>query len=163
MISDWISRVMTRDLTALGAQIEAYPDERDIWKLVEGIENSAGTLALHIAGNIQAYIGAQFGGTGYVRDREAEFTTRDLPRAELLEIVERAGSALRAGFAAIDDRVLDEDYPLDLGGVTLSTGQALLHLAGHLAYHVGQVDYHRRIITGAGSLAGMQSTGRLVD
>ncbi len=163
MISDWIHRVMTRDLTALGAQIGAYPDEGDIWKLVEGIENSAGTLALHIAGNIEHYIGAQFGGTGYVRDREAEFMTRDLPRAELLEIIERAGSALQTGFAAIDDGVLDEEYPLDLGGVTLSTGQTLLHLAGHLAYHVGQVDYHRRIITGAGSLAGMQSTAKLVD
>jgi hypothetical protein len=163
MKADWIRRVITRDLTALGEQLEAYGDERDIWKLVPGIENSAGTLALHIAGNIQHYIGAQFGGTGYVRDRDAEFETRDVPRAELLKVVESAGSALQAGFAVIDDGFLDEEYPLDLGGVTLSTGQTLLHLAGHLAYHVGQVDYHRRIVTGASAVAGMQSTGKLAD
>jgi uncharacterized damage-inducible protein DinB len=154
---------MVRDVKALGAQIEAYPDERDIWKLVPGIENSAGTLALHLAGNIKHYIGAQFGGTGYVRDRDAEFATRDVPRAQLLEIVERAGSALQAGFAAIDDGLLDEEYPLALGAATLSTGQTLTHLAGHLAYHLGQIDYHRRIIAGGGSVAGMQSAARLVD
>jgi uncharacterized damage-inducible protein DinB len=154
---------MVRDVKALGAQIEAYPDERDIWKLVPGIENSAGTLALHLAGNIEHYIGVQFGGTGYVRDREAEFATRDVSRAQLLEIVERAGSALQAGFAAIDDGLLDEEYPLALGAATLSTGQTLTHLAGHLAYHLGQIDYHRRIIAGGGSVAGMQSAARLVD
>jgi hypothetical protein len=163
MTTDWIRRVMARDLTALGAQIEAYADERDIWKLVPGIENSAGTLALHLAGNIQHYIGAQFGGTGYVRDRDAEFTTRGVPQAELLELVEGAGAALQAGFDAIDDGALDETYPLDLGGVTPSTGQTLLHLAAHLAYHLGQIDYHRRIVTGASSVAGMQTTRRLVD
>ncbi|UCC82754.1 MAG: DUF1572 family protein [Gemmatimonadota bacterium] len=163
MITDWIRRVMARDLGALGAQIEAYADERDIWKLVPGIENSAGTLALHLAGNIQHYIGAQLGGTGYVRDRDAEFTTRDVPRAELLELVEGASAALQAGFVAIDEGALDDEYPIDLGGVTLSTGQTLLHLAAHLAFHLGQVDYHRRIVTGAGAIAGMQSTGRLVD
>ncbi|NIN72988.1 MAG: DUF1572 domain-containing protein [Gemmatimonadetes bacterium] len=163
MMTDWIRRVMTRDLTALGTQIEAYANEGDIWRLVPGIGNSAGTLALHIAGNIQHYIGAQFGGTGYVRDRDAEFTTRGVPRAQLLELVARADSALQVGFDAIDDGVLDDTYPLDLGGVTLSTGQTLLHLAAHLAYHVGQVDYHRRIVTGAGAVAGMQSTSKLVD
>jgi uncharacterized damage-inducible protein DinB len=162
-MTDWIRRVMTRDLTALGAQIEGYAEERDIWKLVPGIENSAGTLALHLAGNIQHYIGAQLGGTGYVRDREAEFTTRGVPRAELLDVIERASAALQVGFDAIDEGALDDEYPLDLGGVTLSTGQTLLHLAAHLAYHLGQVDYHRRTVTGAGAVAGMQSTGRLVD
>jgi uncharacterized damage-inducible protein DinB len=163
MKTDWIRRVMTRDLEALSAQIEAYADERDIWKLVPGIENSAGTLALHIAGNIEHYIGAQFGGTGYVRDRDAEFTRRAVPRSELLENMDLAGAALQVGFDAIDDGALDEEYPLDMGGVTLSTGQTLLHLAAHLAYHLGQVDYHRRSVTGAGAIAGMQSTGRLAD
>lgn len=162
-MSDWIRRVMTRDLEALGAQIEAYADEHDIWKLVPGIENSAGTLALHIAGNIEHFIGAQFGDTGYQRDREAEFTTRDLPRSELLEIVGRAVAALQAGLAALDADALEEEYPLALGGASLSTGQALLHLVAHLAYHTGQVDYHRRMITGAGAVAGMQSPAKLAD
>src|SRR3989442_6853389 len=84
MLTTWIAAILRRDLGALRREIEAYADERDIWRVAPGISNCAGTLALHLAGNIQCFVGAVLAGTGYVRDRDAEFARRDVPRGELL-------------------------------------------------------------------------------
>lgn len=163
MVLDWLGRIVLRDLGAIAAQVEAYPDEDDIWKLVPGISNSAGTFALHLAGNLQAYFGAQLGDTGYVRDRDAEFATRDVPRQELLRQLHDAQDAVRTTLAKIRDEDLDAEYPIEVGGVRLRTGLFLLHLATHLSYHLGQMDYHRRFVTGEGSLPGMQSIPALIS
>ncbi len=163
MFSDWLARVMMRDLEAVCVQLEAYPDERDIWKLVPGVTNSAGTLVLHLAGNLQHYVGTRLGESGYVRDRDAEFDTRNLPRAELLQILEDARLAVQATFQRTPSPSLEIEYPERVGGVKLATGQFLVHLAGHLAYHLGQLDYHRRVVTGGDSLAGMQSITALAS
>lgn len=162
MYADWTARVMMRDLESLTDQLNDYQDEADIWQLVPGVANSAGTLALHLAGNIQYYIGALLGGTGYVRDRKAEFATRDVSRAELLEQIDAARAALRQTVSRIDTGTLDSAYAIEVAGTSLSTGQFLLHLAAHLAYHLGQVDYHRRFVTGSGPVGGMQSIPALV-
>jgi len=129
MLTTWIAAILRRDLGALRREIEAYADERDIWRVAPGISNCAGTLALHLAGNIQFFVGAVLGGTGYVRDRDAEFARRDVPRAELLREIDAALAAVERGFA-------------------VTTGDFLLHLVDHLTYHLGQVDYHRRLLTG---------------
>ena len=76
--SDWIAGILARDLRALRREIESFGDESDVWRVPPGISNSAGTLALHLAGNIQYYIGTVLGGTGYLRDRDAEFALRDV-------------------------------------------------------------------------------------
>ncbi len=157
MVSDWLDRVIVRDLESLCRQLEAYPNERDIWRLVPGVENSAGTLALHLAGNLQHYVGARLGGSGYVRDREAEFSRRDLPREEVLQALEDARSAVSRALQGVTEAVLESEYPDEVGGVRLTTGQFLTHLAAHLAYHLGQVDYHRRLVSEGPSLAGMVS------
>jgi len=162
MFSDWNARVMIRDISSVRDQINAYTDEADIWRLPPGIANSAGTLALHLAGNIQHYVGAVLGGTGYVRDREAEFSVRDLPRSELLAQVEKARAALSRTLSDIETDTLDSLYPIEIASVRLSTGQFLVHLATHLAYHLGQIDYHRRAVTKEGSIRGMQSIPSLV-
>jgi hypothetical protein len=162
MLSDWLGRVILRDLESLLVQLNGYDDERDIWRPVPGIVNTTGTLALHLAGNLEHYIGAELGRSGYIRDRDAEFETRDLPRAELLELVEKARTAVRAAFQSIGDESLQEEYPLEVGGSRLATGLFLLHLTTHLAYHLGQIDYHRRVVTGGESLMGMQSIPALV-
>jgi hypothetical protein len=157
MYSDWIARVMIRDIDSVRDQLNAYTDEADMWRLVPGIANSGGTLALHLAGNIQHYIGAQLGMTGYVRDRDAEFSARNVPRSELLEQIEAARTALLKTLPAIEAETLYSAYPTEVAGVRPSTGQFLVHLAAHLAYHLGQIDYHRRTVTGQGSIGGMQS------
>lgn len=162
MNADWISRVLMRDLDSLSDQLNAYTDEADIWRTVPGIANSAGTLALHLAGNIQHFIGAQLGETGYVRDRDAEFGRRDLPRRELLEQIDAARTALETGLSQLEAGALDSPYPLELAGTRAATGQFIVHLVAHLAYHLGQVDYLRRYVTASGSIPGMQSIPALL-
>jgi uncharacterized damage-inducible protein DinB len=158
---NWLRRVMRRDLAALAAQLDAYPNERDVWRPIPGIANAGGTLVLHLAGNVRHFIGAQLGGTGYVRDRAAELSRRDMPRAELRAVAAAAHAEVDDALSRLDDSTLERPYPLAVGGVPLSTGQFLLHLATHLAYHLGQLDYHRRMVTGGGAVPGMQATAAL--
>jgi hypothetical protein len=146
MLLTSVASILDRDLRALRRELEAYPDEHDIWRLPPGLHNSAGTLALHLAGNLQHFFGAKLGGTGYVRNRPAEFATRDVPRASILREVEAARAAVRL---VVERSVeLDADYPEVIGGVRVNTGEYLIHLVSHFAYHLGQIDYHRRVVTG---------------
>lgn len=143
----WIGAIMARDLRGLRRELEAYADERDIWRVQPGIGNSAGNLALHLAGNLQHFIGTVIGGTGYVRDRDAEFNRRDVPRAELLREIDAAIAAVGL-LSRVSDTELSKTFPQPVGGVTLATGDFLIHLAAHFTWHLGQIDYHRRMLTG---------------
>ena len=148
MLTSWIGGILARDLRALRREIEAYPNERDLWQVQPGITNSAGNLALHLAGNLQYFVGAVLGGSGYVRDRDAEFKRRDVPRAELLRAIDAALDAVARAMARLSEQDLAQPYPQSVGGMSLTTGDFLLHLAAHFTYHLGQVDYHRRLLTG---------------
>jgi hypothetical protein len=125
--------------------VEQYPDDDALWRPLPGIANAGGNLALHLAGNLQSFIGAQLGGSGYVRDRDWEFAARDLPRARVLQEIDAAAKAVEAGLAALDPATLDREFPLPMGGKRMATGQFLLNLCSHLAYHLGQLNYHRRM------------------
>ena len=153
--------VMLRELRALRREVEAYPSDADLWRSVPGIANPGGNLVLHLAGNLQYFVGAVLGGTGYVRHRDAEFGTRDAPRQELLEQIDRAMAAVETGLGKLHDGDLDQPYPEPVGGGSYTTGAFLTHLAVHLAYHLGQVDYHRRIVTGDGTTAKTVAIGEL--
>ncbi len=145
---EYLRRVFVRDASALREELLAYPEEQQIWAMPPGVRNSAGTLALHLCGNLQHFVGALFGGTGYVRNRDAEFSRRDVTRAELVTECDAALSAIARGCAALTDEALAAPFPGGLAGAQLPTGLALLHMATHLAYHLGQIDYHRRLVTG---------------
>jgi uncharacterized damage-inducible protein DinB len=140
-----------------------YAREEDLWSCPAGVVNSAGTLVLHIVGNLRHFIGAQLGGVEYSRDRTAEFSDRNVASQELEARIGHAIAAVEAGLQGLNDTDLEEEYPLDVGGVRLSTGIFLTHLATHLAYHLGQVDYHRRLVTGQSAGAGAQSLSRLAE
>jgi hypothetical protein len=142
------ARFIGRELATVRDQLLAYPDNDSIWALPPGLPNSAGTLALHIAGNLRWFIGAQIGGSGYVRNRDLEFSARGLPRDELVRNIEAASDEVTRALAQLDDARLDQNFPLEVGGVKLPTGRFVGHLAVHLAYHLGQMDYHRRVVTG---------------
>jgi uncharacterized damage-inducible protein DinB len=139
--------LLLRELETLRAELEAYPDDRSIWAQ-PGLPNAAGTLALHLAGNIRYFIGATLGGSGYVRDRPREFAARDLPRAELFEEVSAAEAAVRAVLPSLSDSAIEAPFPEPVNGLTMITGDFLMHLCAHFAYHLGQLDYHRRVVTG---------------
>jgi uncharacterized damage-inducible protein DinB len=147
-VKAWITNVITRELKALRREIETYPGEDGLWDVRPGITNPGGNLALHLAGNIQYFIGNVLGKTGYVRNREAEFGDKDVPRAELLREIDNAIAAVETGMSKITEADLAKPYPEAVGGINSTTGAFLAHFATHLAYHLGQVDYHRRILTG---------------
>ncbi len=139
-----LKTLFVRDLEKLIVQLEGYSSEAAVWVLAGEIKNSAGTLALHLVGNLNQYIGVGLGHTDFVRDRPAEFATRDVPKAELI-------AQLRATIAMLE-RVLGPDfdplktYPDEVLGYPMTTQYFLIHLYGHLNWHLGQVDYHRRLI-----------------
>ncbi len=143
-----LSRLINRELASLRDELLAYPDEHAIWEVPKGLPNSAGNLALHLIGNLRFFIGTQLGATGFVRDRDAEFSSTGVPRAEIIRNIETAADEVTRTFATLDAAELEKPFPVEVGGHRLQTGLFLQHLASHLAYHLGQVDYHRRIVTG---------------
>lgn len=152
MIVETIRALLLRELGALRRQVEAYPSDEQLWRLPGGAPNSAGTLVLHLAGNLQHFIGARLGDTGYVRQRDLEFSRRDVARAELLAEIDSAERAITTGLARVSEEMLGGAfYPEPLAGASVPIGEFLVHLAVHLGYHLGQVDYHRRIVTGDGT------------
>ncbi|MBM3790631.1 MAG: DUF1572 domain-containing protein [Acidobacteria bacterium] len=148
MWTQYLSAIITRELRALSREIRSFPDDEALWHTPPGAANSAGNLALHLAGNIRHYIGARLGGTGYLRDRAAEFSRSGLSREELARQVEDAIAAVEQHLPALTSEALEADFPEAVGGNTVRTAEFLLHLVAHLAYHLGQMDYHRRIVTG---------------
>lgn len=146
--ADALQRVLSRELDTLRGQLRAYPNEAMLWDLPAGLSNSAGTLTLHLAGNLQHFVGAVLGGTGYVRDREREFAARDLTRDELFAQLNAAEAALASGLASPTEERLDDPYPLEFAGCRLPTRTILLRLIAHFGYHLGQIDVHRRLVTG---------------
>jgi hypothetical protein len=149
-----VRAIFERDLNTLRREVEAYSSDQQLWQIVPGLTNSAGTLVVHLAGNLQHYLGARLAGNGYVRNRDAEFSRRDVPRATLISEIEAAREAVRAGLAALSEAQLAEEYPEVIAGARLITGVYLLHLTTHLTYHLGQVDYHRRVVTEADVVVG---------
>lgn len=136
-----------RELAALRREIEAYPDDEALWKPVPGVPNVGGTLALHLAGNLQHFFGAILGKDGYVRDRDAEFARRNVSRAEILRGLDDALASVEKTLALMDDLDLQLPYPELIAKKKVNTGLWLSHLVVHLGYHMGQLDYHRRSAT----------------
>ena len=145
---DSIRGLLIRDLRALARQLDAYEDESQIWQLPAGISNSAGNLALHLVGNLQAFIGANLGDSGFVRDRPAEFSRRDVDRAEIRRTIEQTIDVVSQTLEGLSDERLQQVYPESFGELRPKTLDFLIHLATHLAFHLGQIDYHRRLVTG---------------
>jgi uncharacterized damage-inducible protein DinB len=157
------ARLFGRELATVRDQLLAYPDTESTWALPNGLPNSAGTLALHLAGNLRWFIGAQLGGSNYVRDRDAEFALRGIARDELVRNIEAASDEVTRALAQLDDSTLEQPFPLEVGGVRLPTGRFIGHLAVHLAYHLGQMDYHRRVVTGVNKSLGALAPSALAD
>jgi hypothetical protein len=151
---EWISLLLTRELSAFSRELELFQDEALIWATSPGISNSAGTLTLHVCGNLQHYVGAVLGNTGYARDRDREFSARDIPRRLLQANLAETIEVVRTVLADLPDPKLRAEYPDVLGGPRLPTGLFLLHLTTHLAFHLGQAGYLRRILTHANESSG---------
>lgn len=138
--------LFNRELSKLEKEIGSYTSEQKIWSTVKGISNSAGNLALHLAGNLNHFVGNILGESGYKRNREAEFTDKDLSKQRLLEIISDTKNAVENSLEKISDPDLDKPYPLQVFEYEMTTRYFLVHLLAHLTYHLGQINYHRRIL-----------------
>jgi len=148
-IATHLHAILLRDLRGLRREVEAYPDDDAVWATPPGVSNSCGTLVLHLAGNLRLYAGHVIGGITYERDRPREFAARGLSRAELLRELDATMDAVDRALPQATEAVLASEFPLAIGPVRVNTQEFLLHCAAHLAYHLGQVDYHRRMTTGS--------------
>lgn len=146
MLVETLQSLFTRDLNRLRAEIELYKKEENIWKTEGSITNPAGNLCLHLVGNLNTYIGKEIGKTDYVRNRELEFSLKNIPRAELLHKIDETICVVNAALDNLEKSDLAIEYPVLVFEEKTSTGYLLMHLATHLAYHLGQVNYHRRLI-----------------
>lgn len=149
--------VLVRELEGFEREVRLFPDDASLWKTVPGVTNSAGNLTLHACGNLQHYIGHVLGGTGYVRDRNHEFGARSGSREDLSREIRTTIATLEKVIPAIDARTLSSPYPEPVGGTTLRTDRFLLHLSVHLAFHLGQAGYLRRVLTGDKTSSGAVS------
>jgi hypothetical protein len=154
MHNEWTSRLLTRELSAFSRELDLFQDEALIWATAPGISNSAGTLTLHVCGNLQYYVGSVLGNTGYVRDRDLEFSARNVRRPLLQANLARTAEVVRTVLADLPDESLAIEYPDVLGGPRMPTGLFLRQLSSHLAFHLGQAGYLRRILTGANESSG---------
>jgi hypothetical protein len=143
-----LSLLLARELEGVRREIDLFSDDASVWRTLPGVTNSAGNLALHVAGNLQHYVGAVLGGTGYVRNRDAEFGRRSGSKAEILAQIDAAIKAVRGVLPGLPPERLDAPYPETINGTSVRTGLFLCHLATHAAFHLGQLGYLRRVVTG---------------
>ena len=146
MLTTDLQALFERDLIKLQQEIETYQHEPALWRTAPGISNPAGNLCLHLLGNLNTYIGAQLGHSGYIRHRELEFSRKDMPRAELVQGIAATRRMVAATLAQLPPEQLSQEYPLLVLETKTSTAFLLIHLATHLTYHLGQINYHRRLL-----------------
>ena len=146
MILETLRTLFRRDLEKLKKEISLYTNENKIWYTEKAISNSAGNLCLHLVGNLNTYIGAELGNSGYIRNRDLEFSLKDIPQQELIKKVENTITVVESTLDKMTEDQLNKEYPALVFKGKTSIEYMLIHLATHLGYHLGQVNYHRRLL-----------------
>ena len=146
MITDALTELFERDLQRLKTEIELYRIEENLWLVKDGIGNSAGNLCLHLIGNLSHFIGAMLGNTGYIRHREDEFSLKNIPRQDLVTNIENCRLIVRNTLAKLTVADLEKEFPQQVFDKSVTTEMMLMHLTTHLTYHLGQINYHRRLL-----------------
>lgn len=146
MLKDTLLEFYERDLQKLTEEINAYENEQVIWMTKEGINNSAGNLCLHLIGNLKHFIGATLGNTGYIRERDKEFSLKNIPKSDLISSVHETKAIVLKTLQKLSAEDLEKDFPLEKHNKIVTTENMLVHLLIHLGYHLGQINYHRRIL-----------------
>ncbi|MFK8161655.1 MAG: DinB family protein [Lewinella sp.] len=141
-----LRQLFQRDLLRLHDEISAYKSEANLWITSGEITNSGGNLSLHLVGNLNTFICGELGNSGYVRDRPAEFNDKNIPRATMLQQILDTRALVDQTLANLSPEDLEEMYSLELRSEKMTTGFFLMHLLAHLSYHLGQVNYHRRML-----------------
>ena len=146
MLIETLKTIFKRDLNKLKQEIELYKYEKNILIIEGNIANSAGNLCLHLTGNLNAYIGVHLAKTNYVRQRDLEFSLKDIPKAELLKKIDDTIIVVENGLSNLKESQLNENFPVVIWDKPTSMEYTLINLATHLNYHLGQINYHRRLL-----------------
>jgi uncharacterized damage-inducible protein DinB len=146
MITTVLISLFEKELDNLTEEIKAYEQDEQLWKVADGISNSGGNLCLHLTGNLQHYIGATLGESGYIRNREAEFKLKNIPKQKLLEEIENSKRIVTDALEQVSKKELDSGYPIQVFDEPMTTEYFLVFLLKHLSYHIGQINYHRRLV-----------------
>lgn len=142
-------QLFDRDLAKLEEEIKLYPTEESLWGIAGDIKNSGGNLCLHLCGNLRHFIGNILGNTGYQRNRDYEFAAKNVARNILISEVDKTKNDVHETLLTLNTQDLKKNYPVEVFGSPMTTTFFLLHLHSHLTYHLGQVNYHRRLLTQA--------------
>ena len=145
MNAELLNIFFQRELERLKEEVSLFSVEEDMWKVRSGISNSAGNLALHLIGNLNHFIGATLGNTGYVRERDLEFSKKNVPAQIIIEDIEKTMERIKGVLSNLSDEDLEKDYPLEKSFGKVSTAYLFIHLITHLNYHIGQINYYRRL------------------
>ena len=140
-------QLFRRDIVNLYKEIELYQDESKIWKILDGTNNSGGNIALHLIGNLNTYFGKNLGNAEYIRDRQAEFLDKRIPKEILLKSIEQVNQVVLQVLENLTYNQMKDIYPECVLGYEMTTEYFLIHLHGHLTYHTGQINYHRRFFS----------------
>ena len=141
-----IVQLFIRDLERLQTEIQLYNDVSNLWKIDKDIQNTAGNLTIHLIGNLNHFIGAVLGNTGYIRQREKEFNDTHVPRKQLMNQIDEVKEMIESTVLKLTDDDLTATYPIHIRKEGMTVDQFLIHLYGHLNYHLGQINYHRRLL-----------------
>jgi uncharacterized damage-inducible protein DinB len=145
-MTEILIKLFNRDLDKLRTEITLFNDEKKLWEISGEIKNSAGNLCLHLCGNLQHFIGAMLGNSGYVRNREAEFSTKNVAKTKLIGEIDQTTNIVNNTLSDLKEYKLNEIYPINVFGYEMKIGFFLVHLVTHLDYHLGQINYHRRLL-----------------
>lgn len=143
----YITGQFSKYLAKLEEEISLFNNEADLWKLTGDLKNTPGNLALHLCGNLKHNIGAVMGSNGYVRNRDLEFSQTGITKADILSEIRSTAEMITPILEAQDVASLKLDFPEKSHGEDQTYYDALIRLALHFGYHVGQINYHRRILT----------------
>ena len=147
IMRNYLARIFERDIDQLYKEVDLYTNEELLWKVIPGTLNSGGNLALHLIGNLNHFFGTVLTKNGYVRNRDLEFAEKNVSKKDILERIEYTKGLVGNTIRDLSDQDLESDFPVILPNQPQeSTHYFLLHLYGHFHYHLGQINYHRRII-----------------
>ena len=146
MLVETLIKLFNRDLNKLKVEVASYKNEEHLWLVEKEINNCAGNLVLHIVGNLNHFIGAILGNTGYVRERENEFSLKNVPKTQLLKQIDDTLLVVEKTLNSITDKDLKNEFPIVVFKEKMTTAYFLVHLTTHLTYHLGQINYHRRLL-----------------
>lgn len=155
--------LLVRELETFERELDLFPDDESPWRTVPGISNSAANLALHVAGNLQHFVGAVLGGTGYVRNRDVEFGRRSGPRNDVKAELRAAMAAVEKTLPTLPQERLTSEFPEPVNGFRFPTDRFLMHLCSHAGFHLGQAGYARRVVTGQATSSGPVPLAALED